>query len=302
MEKIKSGFIAIIGRPNVGKSTLLNQLLQKKISIVTQKAQTTRNKILGILSNDDYQMIFMDTPGIHTPFTNLGSYMNKIAYSSISSADIILFVVPANENIGKNDLAIVEKLKKINKPIILVISKIDVVSLEKLETKKQQWLDLNMNVKDIVVISALENYNLPMLKNVIYKNLPVENNGIKFYPDDMLTDQPEKFLIKEIVREQILLLTEDEVPFSTAVLVEEFEETSKEMKIRVSIIVERNSQKAILIGKHGSMIREIGIKSRMEMERLFNTKVHLNTFVTFEPKWRQSPSLIKKLGYGKDSY
>ncbi|AGR41412.1 GTPase Era [Spiroplasma taiwanense] len=300
MDNIKSGFIGIIGRPNVGKSTLLNTLLEKKVSIVTNKVQTTRNKINGILSKEDYQFVFVDTPGIHKANHELGKFMNKVAFSATKGVDLILFLAPSNEFIGENDKFIIKALRERDLPVFLIITKSDLISESQLQDKINEWKSLDFQFENIIPISSTMGFNLNYLLNEIKDILPVTGN--KFYPDDMLTDQPERFLIKEIIREEILLQTEQEIPHSVAILIDKFEEKKDIIKVIASIICERSSQKGIIIGNKGTKIKAIGINSREKLEDLFNKKFYLELFVKVKEKWRQSASLIKQMGYDKDSY
>ncbi|AUM62799.1 GTPase Era [Spiroplasma monobiae] len=300
MEKIRSGFVSIIGRPNVGKSTLLNTLLKKKVSIVTDKAQTTRNRINGILTQDDAQYIFVDTPGVHKAQHELGRFMNKVALSSTKGVDIILFLAPADEFIGDNDKFILNALKERDVPVFLVITKSDLVKTDRLETKIKEWKQQDFKFEKVLTISSTMGNNLQELLDEIKGKLP--ETGIKFYPDDTFTDQPERFLIREVIREEILLQTEQEIPHSVAILIDKFEEKKDIIKVIASIICERQSQKGIIIGNKGAKIKSIGIHSREKLEALFDKKFYLELFVKTKEKWRQSASLIKQLGYDKDSY
>ncbi|WP_338984529.1 GTPase Era [Spiroplasma endosymbiont of Diplazon laetatorius] len=300
MEKIRSGFISIIGRPNVGKSTLLNTLLEKKVSIVTDKAQTTRNRINGILTHDDAQYIFVDTPGVHKAQHELGRFMNKVALSSTKGVDIILFLAPADEFIGDNDKFILNALKERDVPVFLVITKSDLVNNERLETRIKEWKQQDFKFEKISTVSSTMGSNLQVLLDEIKNTLP--ETGIKFYPDETFTDQPERFLIREIIREEILLQTEQEIPHSVAILIDKFEEKKDIIKVIASIICEKQSQKGIIIGNKGAKIKSIGIKSREKLEALFDKQFYLELFVKTKEKWRRSASLIKQLGYDKDSY
>ncbi|QBQ07897.1 GTP-binding protein Era [Spiroplasma gladiatoris] len=300
MEKIKSGFISIIGRPNVGKSTLLNTILEKKISIITPKAQTTRNKISGILTKQDCQYVFVDTPGVHKAQNELDRYMNKIAIQSTKGVDVILFLAPSNEFIGDNDKFILNTLKERDIPVFLVITKSDLVSQEGLEAKVKSWKNQEFKFAKILTTSATSIESISSLLEDIKEVLP--ETGIKFYPDDQYTDQPERFIIREIIREEILLQTEQEIPHSVAILIDKLEDKPEIIKIIASIVCERSSQKGIIIGNKGSKIKQIGIKSREKIEDLFSNKVYLELFVKVKEKWRNSASLIKQLGYDKDSY
>ncbi|AKU79523.1 GTPase Era [Spiroplasma turonicum] len=300
MSNLRSGFVSIIGRPNVGKSTLLNTILGQKISIVTNKAQTTRNRINGILTNDEYQMVFLDTPGVHTPKHELGKFMNKVALSSVKGVDVVIFMAPSNEKIGDNDKFVLKNLAKVEAPVFLIISKIDLVTKIELENKIREWKEIGFNFKEIICISSLviESVNNLLLK--IKNFLP--NTGIKYYPDNDVTDQPERFLVRELIREELLLQTDQEVPYSIAILVDKIEDKPNILKILATIYCERKSQKPIIIGNKGIMIKNIGIESRKKLEILFNKQVYLELFVKVKEGWRSSPSLIKQLGYDKDTY
>lgn len=296
----KSGFISIVGRPNVGKSTLLNKLLSKKISIVTDKAQTTRNRINGILTTDDCQYVFIDTPGVHKPQHELGKFMNKIALQATKGVDVILFLAPSNEWIGENDQFIIRALKERGVPTFLIITKTDLVSENDLKNKVLEWKQQDIVFDDVICISTLKDNNINVLLNKVKEKLEI--TGIKYYPDDMISDQPERFIIREIIREEILLQTEDEIPHSVAILIDKLDENKKIIKVIASIICERSSQKGILIGNQGKRIKNIGTNARIKLEELFNTKVYLELFVKTHKKWRNSASLIKRMGYDKDSY
>lgn len=295
---IKSGFVAIIGRPNVGKSTLLNTILNNKVAIVTAKAQTTRNRIQGIYNDNEAQIVFMDTPGIHKAHHEMGKFMNKVALSTTKAADVILFLAPVNEHIGDNDRYIIKALQERGVPIVLVVTKIDLVSKGDLMVKIAEWEKVH-NFTAVIPISALKHENVPQLLTLLKDHL---TEGPQYYPDDMLTDQPEKFLIREIIREKILLLTEDEIPHSVAILIDKIEEQPTLLKIMASICVERDSQKGIVIGKNGRLIKEIGTQARLELEQILGTKIFLELFVKVVEKWRDKPSMIARLGYNKESY
>ncbi|MBW3058314.1 GTPase Era [Spiroplasma poulsonii] len=295
---IKSGFVAIIGRPNVGKSTLLNTILNNKVAIVTAKAQTTRNRIQGIYNDNEAQIVFMDTPGIHKAHHEMGKFMNKVALSTTKAANVILFLAPVNEHIGDNDRYIIKALQERGVPIVLVVTKIDLVSKGELMVKIAEWEKVH-NFTAVIPISALKHENVPQLLTLLKDHL---TEGPQYYPDDMLTDQPEKFLIREIIRKKILLLTEDEIPHSVAILIDKIEEQPTLLKIMASICVERDSQKGIVIGKNGRLIKEIGTQARLELEQILGTKIFLELFVKVVEKWRDKPSMIARLGYNKESY
>ncbi|WP_025363302.1 GTPase Era [Spiroplasma culicicola] len=300
MENIKSGFIGIIGRPNVGKSTLLNTLLEKKVAIVTNKAQTTRNRINGILTKPDCQYVFVDTPGVHKAQNELDRYMNKVALQATKGVDVILFLAPSDEYIGDNDRFILNSLKERDVPVFLIITKCDAVKPEILDQKIREWKQLEHDFLDVISISSTHNLNLDVLLEKIKEQLP--ETGFKFYPDEQYTDQPERFLIREVIREEILLQTEQEVPHSVAILIDKFEEKKDIIRVIASIVCERSSQKGIIIGNKGTKIKQIGIETRKKLEAIFSKQFYLELFVKTKEKWRQSASLIKQLGYDKDSY
>ncbi len=294
----KSGFVTIIGRPNVGKSTLLNRLAGEKIAIVSDKPQTTRNTIKTVITNSDCQMIFIDTPGIHKPQTKLGEYMVNVAESSISEVDAVLFLVEANETKpGAGDLYIIEQLKKLKNPVFLVINKIDRI-------KKEQILQIINNYKEladfsaIVPISAYNGDGVDILLKDITDKLP---EGPKYFPDDMLTDQPEKDIAAEMIREKILKLLSEEVPHGVGVEIISFKERQgKEiLDIQANIYCEKDSHKGIIIGKQGAMLKKIGSASRFEMEKIFGSKVFLQLWVKVKSDWRNDSAMLKNLGYRK---
>ncbi|WFG96900.1 GTPase Era [Spiroplasma citri] len=295
---IKSGFVAILGRPNVGKSTLLNTILNNKVAIVTAKAQTTRNRIQGIYNDQESQIVFMDTPGIHKAHHEMGKFMNKVALSATKAADVILFLAPANERIGDNDRYIIKALQERAIPIVLVVTKIDLVSKGDLMVKIAEWEKIHQ-FSAVIPVSAVKHKNLETLLILLKTHLEV---GPQYYPDDMLTDQPEKFLICEVIREKILLLTEDEIPHSVAIQIDKIEDQPQLLKIMASICVERDSQKGIIIGKQGRLIKKIGTQARLELEQILGTKIFLELFVKVVDKWRDKPSMIARLGYNKESY
>ncbi len=289
---MKSGFIGLIGRPNVGKSTLLNGLTGRKIAITSNKAQTTRNNIQGIYTDDDVQMIFVDTPGIHKPKNKLGKALNKQAYVSINDVDIIMFLVDITETLGPGDKYILNMLNGINKPVILIINKIDKVPREDILKKIDEYKDL-YNFDEIIPVSALKDINTTHLLDVLKKYLP---DSIKYFDDETYTNVDTAFMISEYIREKVLELTEDEVPHSTTCIVENIEEDKNIISIGASIIVDRENLKKIIIGKNGSKIKEIGIRARKDIEELLNKKVYLDLFVKVMPKWRDRENLLKELG------
>ena len=282
----KSGFVSIVGRPNVGKSTLLNCILETKLAIMSDVAQTTRNTIQGIYTDDEAQIIFMDTPGIHKPQDRLGTFMNTTALNSIFGVDIVLFLAPANEKIGRGDKFIVERLKEADGPVFLVLSKIDTVSKEELVLKLQEWQTL-FDFKEIIPVSAKDNDNIDLLLNTIKKYLP---EGNMYYPKDHLTDHPERFVMAEFIREKILYFTREEVPHSVAI------------EIIATIVCDRKSQKGIIVGKQGSMIKKIRLNAQREMKRFLQVPVHLELFVKVENNWRNKQKYLKEFGYNEDDY
>lgn len=290
---MKSGFISLVGRPNVGKSTLLNALIGKKIAITSNKPQTTRNIIQGIYTDSEVQMVFVDTPGIHKPKNRLGKVLNKQAYFTINDVDVILFLVDITESLGSGDKFILEVLKNANKPVILVINKIDLLPKEKILEKISEYKDL-YNFEEIVPVSAIKKDNVDRLREVLKKYLP---DNIKFYDDQTYTNVSTNFLISEIVREKILNLTEEEVPHSITCIVEDIKQTKDLLSINILIVLDRENLKKIIIGKQGSMLKEIGRRSRIELENMFNTKVYLELYVKVIPKWRDKESFLNELGY-----
>ncbi len=293
-QNFKSGFIAIIGRPNVGKSTLLNNFLGEKISIITPKAQTTRNKIQGIKTTDDYQMVFIDTPGIHQAKTKLGETMNKLAYSILDAIDVVLFMIDATKPLEEADLRILEGLNKVKAPVILVFNKVDLVKdEEELKENIDSYRSLVVDSKGIT-ISATENFNVQELLDMIIDLLP---EGPLYYPEDQITDQMERFIVAEIIREKVLLKLSEEVPHSIAVVVDEFKEEKDLIYIHATIVVERPSQKKIVIGAGGSMIKDIGTLARKDIKRFLNAKIFLELFVKVEENWRNKKSRLKEYGY-----
>jgi GTP-binding protein Era len=290
---MKSGFITLIGRPNVGKSTLINSIVGKKVAITSNKPQTTRNIIQGIYNDEDSQMIFVDTPGIHKPSHKLGKTLNKQAYYSINDVDIILFLVDGSEELGRGDKYIIDSLKEINKPVILIINKIDKISKEEIMNKINDYKDL-YEFSEIIPLSALKKKNIETVIKIL-KNYLTDN--IKYYEDDMYTNKTTSFIISEIVREKVFNLTEEEVPHSITCITENVEKNKENYVINVAIIVDRDSLKKIIIGKQGNKIKEIGIKSRKELEEFLGKKVYLDLFVKTIPKWRDKEKYLQEFGY-----
>lgn len=294
----KSGFVSIVGRPNVGKSTLLNHILKTKLAITSSTAQTTRNTIQGIYTDDEAQIIFMDTPGIHKPQDGLGSFMNTNALNSIYGVDIVLLIAPADEKIGRGDRYIVNRLKEADGPVYLLLNKIDLLSKEQLVQKLAEWKDM-FDFKEIIPISALNGDNIEQLLNLIKNDL---NEGVMYYPKDHITDHPERFIMAEFVREKILYFTHEEVPHSVAIVIESMTEDEDGVHVMAAIVVDRPSQKAILIGKQGSMIKKIRQYARREMKRFLQTPVTLELFVKVEKNWRNKQKYLREFGYDENDY
>lgn len=294
----KSGFVSIVGRPNVGKSTLLNHILKTKLAITSSTAQTTRNTIQGIYTDDEAQIIFMDTPGIHKPQDGLGSFMNTNALNSIYGVDLVLFIAPADEKIGKGDRFIVERLKEADGPVYLILNKMDLLSKDEMIQKLNEWKEL-FDFKEIIPISALNGDNVDDLIKTIKSEL---NEGVMYYPKDHITDHPERFIMAEFIREKILYFTHEEVPHSVAIVIEKMEETPKGVHIMAAIVVDRSSQKAIIIGKQGSMIKKIRQNARREMKRFLQTPVDLELFVKVEKDWRNKQKYLREFGYDENDY
>lgn len=290
---MRSGFVGVIGRPNVGKSTLINDIIGKKIAITSNKPQTTRNIIQGIYNEEDTQIVFVDTPGIHKPNHKLGKYLNKQAYYTTEDTDLLLFLIDASSSLGKGDLYIIQKLKELDKPVILVMNKIDKLTNDEILVKISEYKDL-YNFSEIVPVSALKNRNVKTLIDVIKKYLP---DNIKYYGDNDVTNKPITFMISEIVREKVFQLTDEEVPHSITCIVENMEKNNNSYTINVVIIVDRDSLKKIIIGKNGSKIKEIGIRARKELEEYLDKKVYLETYVKTIKKWRDKEKYLQQFGF-----
>lgn len=290
----KSGFVAVVGRPNVGKSTLINALIGDKIVIVSDKAQTTRNRIVCIYMDEKKQIVFMDTPGIHKPKHKLGEFMVKAAVDSLKEVEAVLFLVAANEKRGPGDNFIIEQLKNVNVPVFLVINKIDTLTKEEVLETIVEYKNL-YPFEGIIPISAREKDNISEVLNVLEEVLP---EGPQYFPDDMITDQPERLIIADIVREKILLKTREEIPHAIAVDVDEMKQRDDGTTyIRATIYCERDSQKGIIIGKKGSMLRELGGEARADIERLLATKVYLDLWVKVKKDWRNKSGMLSEFGY-----
>ena len=293
-EGFKSGFVAIIGRPNVGKSTLMNHLVGQKIAITSPVAQTTRNRLQGILTTPVAQVIFVDTPGIHKPHHELGKVLVQNAKTAIKSVDLVLFMVDSSVDAGTGDRFIFDLLKRIDTPVVLGLNKVDLQpsNCQFIDDSYAQLIaDTNWST---VKFSATTGKGTEKLQQVLTSKL---ESGPYYYPPDLVTDRPEKFIIAELIREQILLHTRQEIPHSVAITIEKIEETSKVTKVNAAINIERSSQKGIIIGKKGAMLKTIGSAARRQIQKLIAGKVHLELFVKVEPKWRQSRLRLAEFGY-----
>ncbi len=292
-EKFHSGYVSITGRPNVGKSTLLNKILGEKIAIVTPKPQTTRNRIIGIKTITNAQIIFLDTPGIHKPKHMLGELMVREAKEVVKEVDIILFLVEP-ENPGKEDKVIIDTISNLNKPILLIINKVDTIKKPQLLTIIEKYNDI-YPFTEIIPISALKSDGIEILLETIVNYLP---EGPKYYPDELVTDQIERFMVSEIIREKVMQITEDEVPHSVATeIIDWSEREDGVIFIRVNIYVEREGQKGIIIGKGGEKLKAVGSRARLEIERLLGSKVFLELWVKIKKDWRSNDQMLRGLGF-----
>ncbi len=295
----KSGFVAIVGRPNVGKSTFMNYVLGQKIAIMSDKAQTTRNKIQGVYTKDDAQIVFLDTPGIHKPKHELGEFMVKSAYSALKEVDAVLFMVNVSEKRGPGDDFIIEKLKGIKTPIFLVLNKIDLVIPEVLLERVESYKDA-LDFAGVFPISVLQGNNVNELMEGLINALP---EGPQYYPADQITDHPEYFVVTELIREKILQLTQEEIPHSVAVTVDKMQKDEfDKVHVYANIIVERKSQKGIIIGKGGRLLKEIGTRARRDIQQLLGNKVYLELWVKVEKDWRKRKSNLQEYGYRDTDY
>lgn len=296
-KQYRSGFASLIGRPNVGKSTLMNQAIGQKIAIMSDKPQTTRNKIHGVYTTDDAQIVFLDTPGIHKPQSKLGNYMMKVAESTLGEVDVILFLVDVVDGMGGGDRYIIEQLKTVNTPVILVLNKIDQVHPEALLpiiAKYKEFYDF----AQIVPVSAILGSNVNTLLEQVIQYLP---EGPQYYPEDQVTDHPEQFVCAELIREKILHVTREEIPHSIAVYIEDMKiEGNGVVHMSAVILVERDSQKGIIIGKKGALLKDIGKKAREDMERLLGSKIFLELWVKVKKDWRNQERMLKDLGFRND--
>ena len=288
----RSGFVTIWGRPNVGKSTLMNELVGERISIITNKSQTTRHRIMGIVNTDDYQIVFSDTPGVLKPLYKLQESMRKFSESALVDADVMLYITDIYETPDKNE-DFLQKVAKLSSPILLIINKIDLTNQEKLTTIVQTW-EQRLPHAEIIPCSALTKFNVQYILKRIVELLPI---GPPYYDKDALTDKPLRFFVSEIIREKILLYYQKEIPYSTEVVIEEYKEEPTRDIIRAVILVNRDSQRGIVIGNKGAAIKKLGIESRLEIEKFVQKKVHLELFVKVSKDWRDNESLLKQFGY-----
>lgn len=290
---MRSGFVGIVGRPNVGKSTLLNCIIGRKVAITSNKPQTTRNIIQGIYNEDKYQIVFVDTPGIHKPNDKLGKNLNDQAYFSINDTDIILFVVDADSGLGKGDMFVLEHIKKAKKPVFLIINKIDKIDRETIINRIIEYKDL-YDFDEIIPVSSMKCENIKDLIETLKKYLP---DNIRYYGENDITNKSIDFLMSEIVREKVFNLTEEEVPHSITCVTESVEVGKTSYNIRIAIIVDRDSLKKIIIGSKGNMIKEIGISARNDIENLLGKKVYLELFVKTVKKWREKEKYLQEYGF-----
>lgn len=294
---MKVGFVSIVGRPNVGKSTLINSLIGLKVAITSDKSGTTRNNIMGIYNSDDSQIIFVDTPGIHKPLHKLGKYMNKESYNSLEQVDLVMFMVDVTKPLGKGDKFVLEKIKfeANNLPVFLLLNKVDKIKKELLFEKIKEYSEL-YEFKEIIPVSALKKDNIDDLIETTKKYL---DNGEKIYDDELYTDKSVNFMIAELVREKVLRLTHEEVPHSVTCLVEKYEDNGTSLHVNVLVIVERDGIKKILVGHNGSMIKKIGTDARSEIEELIGKKVYLELFVKVVKNWRETEKYLKEFGFNE---
>jgi GTP-binding protein Era len=287
----KAGYVSIIGKPNVGKSTLMNQMVGERLSIITSKAQTTRHRIMGILNGPDYQIVYSDTPGIIQPKYELHRSMMRFVHSSLEDADIILFVTDLFEEYDEDD--VINKLKHVQVPVLLLINKIDLAKEGDLEQKISYWQE-RMPGRKVIPISALQGLNIGEVFDIVLESMPQHP---PYFPKDEMSDKPERFFAAEIIREKIFLNYKKEVPYSTEVAIMEFREDETIIRMRAEIYVERRTQKGIIIGKGGEALKKVGIQARQEMEAFFGKQVHLETFVKIQPDWRKHNTQLNRFGY-----
>src|SRR5690625_3281871 len=292
-DSFRSGFVTIVGRPNVGKSTLVNQIIGEKVSIISDKIQTTRHTIHGILTNEDMQLILIDTPGIHKPKHKLGDYMVDVSIQTLNDVDLVLFMVNATEGYGKGDEFILKQLHQSNSPVFLLINKVDLIHPDELFTIIDMYKD-KYSFEEIMPVSALNGNNVQKLLSLIKSKLPY---GPKYYEDHQLTNRSDRFMISEIIREKVLIHTKEEIPHSINVIIETMDNTNNKMHIQATIITERDSQKGILIGKKGHMLKKIGQEARLELEEIIGKKVFLELWVKVQKDWRNKQSILSQYGF-----
>ena len=295
---MKSGFVALVGRPNAGKSTLINRLVGTKVAIVSDKPQTTRNRIVGVRNTADGQIVYVDTPGVHRPLHRMNVRMVDVAVQSMTQADVVCAVVDASEETGRGDTFLAEMLSRAQAPVVLALNKTDLFEKPRLLPLIERWSRM-ATFKDIVPVSALTGDGVDGLERIVASYLP---DGEPLYPEDYLTDQPERSYVAEVVREKLLHHTRDELPFTTAVVVDQFDEPDEKglMRIYCTILVERDSQKAIVIGRAGSMIKMMGTEARQELESFFSTRMYLDLRVKLRAGWRDDPRVLDQLGVRDD--
>jgi len=289
----KSGFVSIVGKPNAGKSTLMNKIIKHKVAIVSPKAQTTRNKIEGIYNDENMQVIFIDTPGIHKSTTKLGVELNKMAFSSTRDVELTLFIVDASKPFSEEDEKLLKRLETIESPLVLVLNKIDLLSKKELIETSLMWTQ-KYPFKEVVQVSALKEDNIDELKKIIYEYLP---EGPMYYSSDSICSYPERFLVCELIREKILFYTQQEIPHSVAVVCDSMKKKGNAFLIDATIVVDKDSKKGIIIGKQGAMLKKIGSASRKAIEDFLGYKVNLELFVRVERDWKNSNRYLKEFGY-----
>lgn len=290
---MKSGFVSLVGRPNVGKSTLINSIIGYKVAITSDKVGTTRNIVQGIYTDSDTQIVFVDTPGIHKPNNRLGQMLNEQAYYSLNDVDIILFLIDVTKEFGRGDNFILEKIKEVNKPVFLILNKVDKIKKDELFSLITKYKDL-YDFKEIIPLSAIKNKNVDELINTLKKYLP---DNVMYYPESDITNTSLEFRIAELIREKVLRLTKEEVPHAITCVTENLNISKDKAIINATIIVERDSLKSIIIGKGGSMLKEIGSKARSDIEDMLDKKVYLNLYVKSVKNWRDKEKYLKELGF-----
>ncbi len=293
----RSGFVAVVGRPNVGKSTLVNRLVGQKVAIVSDKPQTTRNRILAVVNRPHGQIVLLDTPGIHKPMHRMNERMVDVAVRSVGQAEVVLWLAEVGEPPGPGDRYVCDILKKAGRPVILGLNKIDTISKPQILPAIDAYRRL-MEFQELIPLSALKGENAELVAERLLAHLPESE---RLYPEDFLTDLPERFFVAEIVREKLLLKTRDEIPYTTGVLIESFKEEESLVKIQAVILVERESQKGIVIGKGGAMLKAVGTEARQEIEAFLGTKVFLGLFVKVRERWREDQRILEEMGLGRDS-